>query len=73
MGESGQIVSFPMNPEKMVAEVAAKRRLVDIRRKSYGENKKPIVYEMAESGILFEFPESVVKSSSENIAKAGNP
>ena len=72
MGESGQIVSFRMTPEKMVSEDADKRRLAEIRRKSYGDNSKTIAYEMAESGMLIEFPERAVKINSVSIAKVEN-
>ena len=73
MGESGQIVSFLMTPEKMVAEDTDKRRLSEIRRKNYGDNRKTIAYEMAESGMLIEFSKRVVKINSVSIAKIENP
>ena len=73
MGESGQIVSFLMTPEEMAAEDAEKRRLSEIRRKSYVDDRKTIAYETAESGMLIEFPERVSEVNTVIIAKIENP
>ena len=72
-GEGGQIVSFLITREKMVAEDADKRRLAEIRRKSYGNGRKTIAYEIAESGMLIEFLERAVRVNSVSIAKVENP
>ena len=73
MGESGQIVSFLMTPEEIAAEDVKKQRLSEIRRKSYLRDRKAIAYEMAESGMLIEFPERSVRINSVSIAKVDNP
>ena len=72
MGESGQMVSFMMTPEKMTAEDDEKQRFSDIRRKSYIDDRKTIAYEMAESGMLIEFPERVIAVNSVRITKKEN-
>lgn len=73
MGESGQIVSFLMTPEEMAAEDAENQRLSEIRRKSSVNDRQTIAYEMAESGMLIEFPERVSEANTVNIAKIENP
>ena len=73
MGESGQIVSFLMTPEEMAAEDAEKQRLSEIRRKSSVNDRQTVAYEMAESGMLIEFPERVFEVNTVNIAKIENP
>ena len=73
MGESGQIVSFLMTPEEMTAEDAEKQRLSGIRTKSYIDDNKTNAYEMAESGMLIEFPEHMIGVDSVRIAKMENP
>ena len=73
MGEGGQTISFLMTAEEITAEDTEKRRLSEIRRKSYGDDRKTIAYEMAESGMRIEFSERVVKINSMSIAKVENP
>ena len=73
MGESGQIVSFLMTPEEMAAEDAENQRLSEIRRKSSGNDRQTIAYEMAESGMLIEFPERVSEVNTVIIAKTEKP
>ncbi len=72
MGESGQIVSFLMTPEEMAAEDAEKLRLSELHRKSSVDDRQTIVYELAESGILIEFTESIFEVHTVNIAKMEN-
>jgi len=73
MGEGGQIVSFLMTPEEIAAEDVEKLRLSKIRRKSSVDDRQTIVYEIAETGNLIEFPKRVVEVNSVSIAKIRNP
>ena len=73
MGESGQIISFLMTPDEMATEDAEKQRLSEISRKSSDDDRQTIAYEMAESGVLIEFPELVVGVNLVSIAKIMNP
>ena len=73
MGEGGQIVSFLMTPEEVTAEDAERQRLSEIHRKSSVNDRQTIAYEMAESGMLIEFPERVSEANTVNIAKIENP
>ena len=72
MGESGQIISFLMTLEEIAAEDAEKRRVSKIRRKSSVDDKQTITYEMAESGVVIEFPEHILEDHTVNIAKLEN-
>lgn len=72
MGESGQIVSFLMTQEEIAAEDAEKRRISMIRRKGSVDDKQTKTYELAESGIVIEFPEPILEDHTVNIAKLEN-
>jgi len=72
MGESGQIVSFLMTSEEIAAEDAAKQRLFESRRKGSVDDRQTVTYEMAESGVVIEFPERLLEDHTVNIAKIEN-
>ena len=59
MGESGQTVSSLMTLEEIVTKDAEEQRFSEIRRKSSIDDRQTIAYEMAESGMLIEFPARV--------------
>ncbi len=58
MGESGQIVSFLMTPKEIAAENAERRSIFELRGKGSIDDRQTITYEMAESGVVIEFPEA---------------
>jgi hypothetical protein len=72
MGESGQVVSFLMTPEEIAAEDSEKSRLTEIPIKSSVDETQTVAYEMAESGMLIEFPERVIKVNPMRITKLKN-
>ena len=63
MDESGQTVSLD----------AERRRLSEIHKKSSVDDRQTIVYELAESGMLIEFPERVSEDHAVRIAKINDP
>ena len=68
MGESGQTFSFPMDPEEIAAEDVAKPLLSDISKKSTADERQPVAYEMAESGVLIEFFKPVFEDKTVSLA-----
>ena len=69
MAESGQTFSFPMDPEEIAAEDIAIPLLSDISNKSTANERQPVSYEMAESGILIEFYKPVLEDQTANLAR----
>jgi hypothetical protein len=70
MGESGQIVEFPMSPEEVASENEKNTRLATIREAKLRKQKKHrVTYELAESGIIIEFPVTSPEISTENRMK----
>ena len=73
LGESGQIVSFLMTLEEIAAEDAEKRRFADTRMLNSVDDRLITAFEMAESGMLIEFPQRDMEVNSVRIAKIKNP
>jgi len=69
MGESGQTFSFPMDPEEIAAEDVTKPLLSDISKKSTADERQPVAYEMAESGVLIEFFKPVFEDKIVSLAE----
>ena len=72
MGETGQIVSFLMTPEEIATEDDEKSRFAGNRKLSSDYGRLITVFEMAESGMLIEFPQRDVEVNSVRIAKIKN-
>ncbi len=59
MGESGQIVEFPMSPEEVASDNEESTRIDAIRRARLKNLQKHVVaFELAESGIVIEFSDT---------------
>jgi hypothetical protein len=69
MGESGQAFSFPIASEDIKAENSNKPRISGIRKKSTVDERQPVIYEMAESGVLIEFFKPTFKNQTANLAR----
>jgi hypothetical protein len=69
MGD-GQTVEFPMSPEEVASEDEENAPLSTLRKARFIKPQKPEVYfEMAESGIIIEFPERILEVNSASIGK----
>ena len=72
MGESGQIVSFPLTVQETATENARKAQLKSmLNRKATRAEPKAVIFEMAESGQTIEFPEEQVEILIGGVAQRG--
>ena len=70
MGESGQIVEFPMSPEEIASENQENARLAAIRKAKLKNSQKHVVaFELAESGIVIEFSDTTSDITADKTAE----
>jgi hypothetical protein len=70
MGESGQMVSFPLTADEIVAEDAEIARLKAAQNIRVPKSESDfVIFELAESGETIEFPVKGVEILTEGIAK----
>ena len=69
MGEGGHLVSFLMTPEEIKAEAAAEKLNNDAAELKTTEDSPKVVYELAESGVLIEFPADKKRVYPESLAR----